>query len=110
VLRKRLQEIVTPIQIYSGTKGALDNVTKVAAKELGARKIRVKSILPGVTRTEGVLSIEGFEETVAQHLVSSTPLGRLGELKDIADAAVFLASPESAWITGEMIRVGWNRT
>jgi 3-oxoacyl-[acyl-carrier protein] reductase len=93
--------------IYSATKGALDVVTKVAAKELGARKIRVNSILPGVTRTEGIESVEGFEDTVAKQLIASTPLGRLGEPVDIARAAVFLASPESAaWITGETLRVG----
>jgi 3-oxoacyl-[acyl-carrier protein] reductase len=91
--------------VYSATKAALDVITKVAAKELGARKIRVNSILPGVTRTPGVQSIEGFEETIGKQLAANTPLGRLGEPEDIARAAVYLASEESAWITGEAIRV-----
>lgn len=92
--------------VYSATKAALDTMTKVAAKELGPRNIRVNSILPGVTRTPGLQSIEGFEDTVGIQLVASTPLGRLGEPEDIARVAVFLASDEAAWITGEAIRVG----
>jgi 3-oxoacyl-[acyl-carrier protein] reductase len=92
--------------VYSATKAALDSITKVAAKELGPRNIRVNSIMPGVTRTPGIQSIEGFEDTVGMQLVASTPLGRLGEPEDIARAAVFLASDEAAWITGEAIRVG----
>jgi len=91
--------------VYSATKAAVDVITKVAAKELGSRKIRVNSILPGVTRTPGVQSIEGFEETVGKQLAANTPLGRLGEPEDIARAAVYLASEDSAWITGEAIRV-----
>ncbi|MDE1161353.1 MAG: glucose 1-dehydrogenase [Acidobacteriaceae bacterium] len=91
--------------IYSASKAAVDVITKVAAKELGARKIRVNSILPGVTRTPGIQSIEGFEETVGKQLAANTPLGRLGEPEDIAKAAVYLASEDSAWITGETIRV-----
>jgi 3-oxoacyl-[acyl-carrier protein] reductase len=92
--------------VYSATKAALDTITKVAAKELGPRGIRVNSILPGVTRTPGLKSIEGFEETVGKQLVASTPLGRLGEPDDIARVAVFLASDQAAWVTGETIRVG----
>jgi 3-oxoacyl-[acyl-carrier protein] reductase len=92
--------------VYSATKAALDSMTKVAAKELGPRNIRVNSIMPGVTRTPGLESIEGFEDTVGMQLVASTPLGRLGEPEDIARVAVFLASDEAAWVTGEMIRVG----
>ena len=91
--------------VYSATKAAVNVITRVAAKELGARKIRVNSILPGVTRTPGVQSIEGFEETVGKQLADNTPLGRLGEPEDIARAAVYLASADSAWITGEAIRV-----
>jgi 3-oxoacyl-[acyl-carrier protein] reductase len=92
--------------VYSATKAALDSITKVAAKELGPRNIRVNSIMPGVTRTPGLQSIEGFESSVGMQLVASTPLGRLGEPEDIARVAVFLASDEAAWITGEAIRVG----
>ena len=92
--------------IYSGTKAAVDAITKVAARELGARKIRVNSLLPGVTRTPGLKKIEGFEDTVGKQLAANTPLGRLGEPEDIARVAVFLASDDAAWVTGEAIRVG----
>lgn len=92
--------------IYSATKAAVDTITKVAARELGARKIRVNSILPGVTRTPGLQKIEGFEDTVGKQLAANTPLGRLGEPDDIARVAVFLASDDAAWVTGEAIRVG----
>lgn len=92
--------------IYSGTKAAVDTITKVAARELGTRKIRVNSLLPGVTRTPGLKKIEGFEDTVGKQLAANTPLGRLGEPEDIARVAVFLASDDAAWVTGEAIRVG----
>jgi 3-oxoacyl-[acyl-carrier protein] reductase len=91
--------------IYSATKAAVDAVTKVLAKELGPRKIRVNAINPGPTETEGFqakgLSGSDFEK----QSIAQTPLGRLGQPDDVAPAAVFLASPDSAWITGETIRV-----
>jgi 3-oxoacyl-[acyl-carrier protein] reductase len=91
--------------VYSGTKGAVDAVTRVLAKELGPKNIRVNSINPGGVVTEGydTLGVSGtdFETT----MVAQTPLGRIGQPGDIAPAAVFLASSDSAWITGETIRV-----
>ena len=91
--------------IYAGTKGAIDVITRVLAKELGPKKIRVNAIKPGPVETEGFqsagLSGSDFEkETIAQ-----TPLGRIGQPNDIAPVAVFLASEESRWITGEIIHV-----
>src|SRR6266404_1135869 len=88
---------------YSGTKGAVDSITRVLAKELGPRKIRVNSINPGMVITEGVKTA-GFEGSDFQKDIESrTPLGRIGRPEDIAPAAVFFASGDSAWITGETL-------
>ncbi len=92
--------------VYSATKAAVDAVTKSLAKELGPRNIRVNSINPGFTETEGVHGMDGFlDGDQASQMVANTPLGRMGQPRDIAPAVVFLASDESAWITGETIRV-----
>jgi 3-oxoacyl-[acyl-carrier protein] reductase len=90
--------------VYSATKSALDSVTRVLARELGPRNIRVNSILPGVTETEGALRLEGFGD-LAKELVPRTSLGRVGRPEDIAPTVVFLASGDSGWLTGETIRV-----
>ena len=88
---------------YSGTKGAVDSITRVLAKELGPRKVRVNSINPGMVITEGVKTA-GFEGTDFQKDIESrTPLGRIGQPEDIAPAAVFFASGDSSWITGETL-------
>jgi 3-oxoacyl-[acyl-carrier protein] reductase len=92
--------------VYSATKAAVDAVTKSLAKELGPRNIRVNSINPGFTETEGVHGMAGFlDGSDASQMVANTPLGRIGQPGDIAPAVVFLASDESTWITGESIRV-----
>jgi 3-oxoacyl-[acyl-carrier protein] reductase len=91
--------------VYSATKAALDSVTRVLARELAPRKIRVNSLLPGPTETEGTAAIGVFESEMGKSLVAGIPLGRAGLPADIAPAAVFLASEASAWITGEAIRV-----
>jgi 3-oxoacyl-[acyl-carrier protein] reductase len=91
--------------VYSGTKGAVDAITKVLAKELGPRKIRVNSINPGPVETEG-FSAGGFTGTdFEKQTVAQTPLGRIAQPRDIAPAAVFLASSDSGWVTGETLRV-----
>ena len=89
--------------VYSATKAAVDAVTRSLAKELGPRGIRVNSINPGMVETEGTTSqgITAGESDFRKQVESQTPLGRIGQPKDIAPAAVFLASSESAWITGE---------
>lgn len=96
---------LTPPQsaVYSATKGAVDAVTRTLAKELGPKKIRVNSINPGVVKTEGVdaQGIIGSEFQV--NLQAQTPLGRYAEPDDIAPVAVFLASGDSGWLTGETI-------
>jgi 3-oxoacyl-[acyl-carrier protein] reductase len=91
--------------VYSATKAAVDSVTRVLSRELGARRIRVNSISPGPTETEGTLAINVFQSDMGKQLVAATPLGRAGQPADIAPAAVFLASDAGAWITGESIRV-----
>ena len=89
--------------VYTGTKGAVDAITGVLARELGPRKIRVNSINPGPVRTEGTDSAGLTESDFVQSAVRQTPLGRIGQVGDIASIAVFLASDESAWLTGEVI-------
>jgi 3-oxoacyl-[acyl-carrier protein] reductase len=91
--------------VYSATKSALDAVTRVLARELGPKKVRVNSVNPGATDTEGARALDLFTSPVAELLVENTPLGRFGQPNDIAPAVVFLASDEARWITGESIRV-----
>jgi 3-oxoacyl-[acyl-carrier protein] reductase len=90
--------------LYASTKGAIETLTKGLALELAPRKIRVNAIAPGHTQTEGNDAAGTFEGGAGAVLASKTPLGRLGRITDIAPLAVFLASDESAWITGEVIR------
>lgn len=87
--------------VYSGTKGAVDAITGVLARELGARKIRVNSINPGMVVTEGTHSGGIIGSDLETSVLSQTPLGRLGQPDDIASIAVFLASDDSRWLTGE---------
>jgi 3-oxoacyl-[acyl-carrier protein] reductase len=89
--------------VYSATKAAVDAVTKALAKELGARKIRVNAINPGMVETEGVHAAGFAESEFRKQLEAQTPLGRIGQPEDIAPAAVFLASTDAAWITGETL-------
>lgn len=91
--------------IYTATKGAVDAVTRVLAKELGPRKIRVNSINPGAVETEGYRAIGMPGSDFEQQAAAQTPLGRIGQPGDIAPVAVFLASLDGAWITGETLRV-----
>ena len=91
--------------VYSGTKGAVDAITGVLAKELGPRKIRVNAINPGLTETEGTHAVGFIGSPMEAGSVAMTPLGRLGQPDDIAAVAVFLASNDSRWVTGEKILV-----
>jgi 3-oxoacyl-[acyl-carrier protein] reductase len=88
--------------VYSATKGAVDTLTLALAKELGPRGIRVNSILPGHTNTPATDG--NFAGEFGEKLIAGTPLGRFGEPEDIAPLAVFLASTDSQWVTGESIR------
>jgi 3-oxoacyl-[acyl-carrier protein] reductase len=89
--------------VYSATKGAVDTATKVLASELGPRNIRVNSINPGLVETEGVHSAGFAEGDFRKQIEARTPLGRIGQVEDIAPAAVFFASADSSWITGESL-------
>ena len=91
--------------VYNATKGAVDAITRTLAKELGPRKIRVNSINPGMVVTEGAVAGGFTEGDIRKMLETQTPLGRIGQTEDIAPAAVFFASPDSAWITGETLLI-----
>jgi len=99
---------VTPpnSSIYTGTKGAVDAMTRVLAKELGPKKVRVNAIRPGGVVTEGFHALGMPGSDFEKQMIAQTPLGRIGQPHDIAPAAVFLASRDGAWITGETIMVG----
>jgi 3-oxoacyl-[acyl-carrier protein] reductase len=96
--------------VYTATKGAVDAVTRVLAKELGPRKIRVNSINPGMVETEGTHTGGIIGSDFQKHYEAQTPLGRIAQPDDIAPIAVFLASADSGWLTGEtMIAFGGLR-
>lgn len=88
---------------YAATKGAVEQLTRVFAKEMGSRGITVNSISPGPTNTE--LFLEGKSEETIQRLAAMSALGRIGETEDIARVVLFLASEEAAWVTGQNIGV-----
>ncbi len=92
--------------VYTATKGAVDAITGVLAKELGAKNIRVNALNPGLTITEGTHTAGIAGSDFEKDAVKNTPLGRAGRPDDIAKAAVFLASDDSGWVTGEQLRVG----
>jgi 3-oxoacyl-[acyl-carrier protein] reductase len=92
--------------VYTGTKGAVDAITGVLARELGPKKIRVNALNPGIVATEGTVSAGFIGSDFEKGIVAQTPLGRVGQPTDIADVAVFLASEESRWLTGEQLLVG----
>lgn len=89
--------------VYTATKGALDAITGVLAKELGAKKIRVNSVNPGIVETEGTQSAGIIGSDFEKELVQQTPLGRAGQPDDIASVVTFLASEDAKWLTGELM-------
>jgi 3-oxoacyl-[acyl-carrier protein] reductase len=89
--------------VYSGTKGALDAITGVLSRELGPKKIRVNTINPGMVETEGTQTGGFLGSDFEKALIAQAPLGRTGKVGDIAPIAVFLASDDSAWLTGEQL-------
>jgi 3-oxoacyl-[acyl-carrier protein] reductase len=91
--------------VYSATKAAVDAVTKSLAKELGAKKIRVNSVNPGMVETEGTHSLGITESDLRKQVDAQTPLGRIGKVDDIAPAVVFFASDDAKWITGETLYI-----
>ncbi len=91
--------------VYSGTKAAVEAVTRSLAAELGPRKIRVNSVNPGMVETEGTHSAGITESEMRKQVEAQTPLGRIGKPGDIAPAVVYLASQDSAWVTGETLYI-----
>jgi len=101
-----VSELAPPnVSVYSATKGAVDTITKSLAKELAGRKIRVNAINPGAVDTEGANTAGIIGSDFEASVVAQTPLGRIGRPEDIAPVAVFFASADSGWITGETINV-----
>lgn len=92
--------------VYTGTKGAVDAITGVLSRELGPRKIRVNSLNPGMIETEGAHTAGFIGSDFEASAVAQTPLGRIGQPGDIASIAVFLASDDSYWLTGEQLFAG----
>jgi 3-oxoacyl-[acyl-carrier protein] reductase len=94
---------VPTASVYSATKGAVDAATRVLAAELGPRRIRVNVIAPGGVETEGLHAMGIIGSDFEKQMVADTPLGRLGQPEDIAGVALFLASDDSRWLTGERL-------
>ncbi len=92
--------------VYTGTKGAVDAITRVLAKELGPKNIRVNAVNPGLTVTEGVQTAGIHEGGFAEGAIATTPLGRLGRPDDIADVVAFIASDDARWVTGSLLQAG----
>ena len=91
--------------VYSATKASVDAVTRSLSKELGARKIRVNAINPGMIETEGFHAAGIAENDMRKQVEAQTPLGRIGQPQDIAPAVVFFASDDASWITGESLYI-----
>jgi 3-oxoacyl-[acyl-carrier protein] reductase len=94
---------VPTASVYSATKAAVDAITVALAGELGPKKIRVNSINPGMVETEGLHSVGFAESDFRKHVEATTPLGRIAQPKDIATAAVFFASDDAGWVTGQTL-------
>ncbi|EKM98194.1 MULTISPECIES: glucose 1-dehydrogenase [unclassified Acidocella] len=100
--------VITPPQtaVYTASKGAVDAITGVLARELGPRKIRVNTVSPSLTETEGTHSAGMIASEFEAGIIAQTPLGRLGQPQDIADVVAFIASDDARWLTGERILAG----
>ena len=96
--------------VYSGTKGAVDSITISLSKELGPRQIRVNSLNPGLIETEGTHAVGALEGEFHESRLKTTPLGRIGQPQDISRIAVFLASDDSYWVSGQAIRAAGGHT
>jgi 3-oxoacyl-[acyl-carrier protein] reductase len=101
---------VATASVYSATKAAVDAVTKALSKELGPKKIRVNSINPGMVETEGVEAAGFLGTDFHKQAIASTPLGRIGQPDDIGSIAVFFASDDSRWVSGETLLAAGGST
>ncbi|HLP02728.1 MAG TPA: glucose 1-dehydrogenase [Opitutaceae bacterium] len=99
------QSAIPNASVYSATKGAVDTITRSLAAELGPRKIRVNALNPGMVETEGTHTAGVIGSDFQKQVETTTPLGRIGQPDDIGPVAVFLASDDSRWVTGEILRV-----
>ena len=97
------QNPIPGVMVYSAAKAGIDNITKALAKELGPKRIRINAIAPGVTDTEGNHDHGIIGGDIEKQMLPLTPLGRIGQPEDIAKVAVFLASDDANWVTGERI-------
>ena len=97
------QMAVPQASVYSATKAAVDAITVSLSQELGPRKIRVNSLNPGMVETEGLHAVGFAESDFRKHVESITPLGRIAQPEDIAKAAVFFASDDAGWVTGQTL-------
>jgi 3-oxoacyl-[acyl-carrier protein] reductase len=91
------------VSVYSATKGAVDSITVALSKELGSKQIRVNALNPGLVETEGVRAMGVIGSDFQTNIEKATPLGRIGQPKDIATVAAFLASDDSGWLSGQTI-------
>ena len=89
--------------VYSATKGAVNSITGSLAKELGPKKIRVNALNPGLIETEGTQDAGVIGSEFEKHAAAQTPLGRIGQPRDIAEVAAFLASEDSGWLSGQTV-------
>jgi 3-oxoacyl-[acyl-carrier protein] reductase len=101
---------VATASVYSATKGAVDNITISLSKELGPKKIRVNSLDPGMVETEGFHAAGLSESDFRKTIESQTPLGRIAQPEDIGRAAVFFASEDSGWLTGQIVIAAGGQT
>ena len=102
-----VSELTPPFSaVYTGTKGAVDAITRVLAKELGPKKIRVNAVNPGLTATEGTNTAGIVGSDFETDAVKDTPLGRIGTPQDIASVVTFLASDDAGWVTGALLQAG----
>jgi len=88
--------------VYAATKAAVEAMTHILAKELGPRRITVNAVAPGPVATE--LFLDGKDEATINHIKQMNPLGRLGEVTNIADVVSFLVGPDGSWVNGQVIR------
>jgi 3-oxoacyl-[acyl-carrier protein] reductase len=91
--------------VYAATKAAVDSITRTLSAELGPKKIRVNAVNPGMVLTEGNASVGNAEDEFRRQVEARTPLGRIGQVADIAPAVVYFASDDSRWVTGETLYI-----